>query len=72
VLEKVTKLNQVAHELNLSLAQLAIKWTLRQRAVTSALIGASRPAQIEEIVNGVSKPALTPEVLEQIETILST
>jgi aryl-alcohol dehydrogenase-like predicted oxidoreductase len=40
--------------------------------VTSALIGASRPAQIEEIVNGVAKPALSPEVLAQIETILST
>lgn len=72
VLEKVTRLNKVALELDLSLAQLAIKWTLRQRAVTSALIGASRPAQIEEIVNGVAKPVLTPEILEQIETILST
>lgn len=72
VLEKVTRLNKVALELDLSLAQLAIKWTLRQRAVTSALIGASRPAQIEEIVNGVAKPALSPEVLAQIETILST
>lgn len=71
VLEKVSKLNRIAIELDLSLAQLAIKWTLRQRVVTSALIGASRPAQIEEIVEGVSKPALSPEVLERIETLLS-
>lgn len=71
ILDKVTRLNQIAGELNLSLAQLAINWTLRHRAVTSALIGASRPAQIEEIVAGVSQPALSNDVLEKIEEILS-
>ncbi|MBW6472211.1 MAG: aldo/keto reductase [Anaerolineaceae bacterium] len=71
ILEKVTQLNRIAGELNLSLAQLAINWTLRQRAVTSALIGASRPAQIEEIVAGVKQPALSNDVLEKIEEILS-
>lgn len=72
ILEKVTQLNMIAGELNLSLAQLAINWTLRHRAVTSALIGASRPAQIEEIVAGVSHPALSNDVLEKIEEILSS
>jgi L-glyceraldehyde 3-phosphate reductase len=72
ILEKVTQLNRIAGELNLSLAQLAINWTLRQRAVTSALIGASRPAQIEEIVAGVAQPALSNDVLEKIEEILSS
>ncbi len=71
ILEKVAQLNQIAGELNLSLAQLAINWTLRQRSVTSALIGASRPAQIEEIVAGVTHPALSNDVLEKIEKILS-
>jgi L-glyceraldehyde 3-phosphate reductase len=72
ILEKVTQLNRIAGELNLSLAQLAINWTLRQRAVTSALIGASRPAQIEEIVAGVAQPELSNDVLEKIEEILSS
>jgi len=71
ILEKVTQLNRIAGKLNLSLAQLAINWTLRHRAVTSALIGASRPAQIEEIVAGVTQPVLSNEVLEKIEAILS-
>ena len=71
ILKKVTQLNRIAGELNLSLAQLAINWTLRHRAVTSALIGASRPAQIEEIVAGVTQPVLSNEVLEKIEAILS-
>lgn len=70
VLLKVTALNAIASEIDLSLAQLAIKWTLRQRSVTSALIGASRPSQIEEIVAGVAKPTLTTDVLERIEKIL--
>jgi L-glyceraldehyde 3-phosphate reductase len=70
-LAKVEKLNQIALELNLSLAQLAIKWTLRNRVVTSSLIGASRPSQIEEIVAGVNKPALSVETLKQIENILA-
>ncbi len=72
ILEKVTQLNRIAGELNLSLAQLAINWTLRQRVVTSALIGASRPAQIEEIVAGVAQPALSNDILEKIEEILSS
>lgn len=70
-LEKVSHLDQLAKELNLSLAQMAIKWVLRQRVITSALIGASHPAQIEEIVAGVNQPALTKETLEKIENILS-
>jgi L-glyceraldehyde 3-phosphate reductase len=71
VLEKVSKLNQIAADLDLNLAQLAVNWTLRQRAVTSALIGASRPTQIEEIVSGTMKPVLSGDVLEKIEQILS-
>ncbi|MBE0686807.1 MAG: L-glyceraldehyde 3-phosphate reductase, partial [Anaerolineaceae bacterium] len=39
--------------------------------VTSALIGASRPSQIEEIVAGVAHPVLSNDVLEKIEVILS-
>jgi len=69
-LEKVRRLNEIATEIHLSMAQLAIKWTLRNRIVTSALIGASRPAQIQEIVSGVMKPAIPADVLEKIEQIL--
>jgi L-glyceraldehyde 3-phosphate reductase len=46
---KVRKLNHIAQTRGQSLAQMAIAWVLRQKAVTSALIGASRVGQIEEI-----------------------
>ena len=53
-----------------SLAQLALQWTLRDKAVTSALIGASRPQQVVENVAALSFPALTQEELDQITAIL--
>jgi len=71
VLSKVTRLNEIAHANGLSLAQLSINWTLRKPTVTSALIGASRPEQIEEIVLGTQRLALSDETVQQIETILS-
>ena len=70
-LDKVRRLNRLAEGLNLSMAQLAIKWTLRNRAVTSSLIGASRPSQIQEVVSGIRQPAIPSEVLDQIEQILA-
>ncbi len=47
---KVSRLNEIAKGRGQSLAQLAIAWVLRKPVVTSALIGASRVSQIEELV----------------------
>ncbi|MCY9692742.1 aldo/keto reductase family protein [Paenibacillus alginolyticus] len=69
VLQVVHDLEQVAQQLNISLAQLALAWVLRQPGVSSALIGATRPEQIEENVKAVDVE-LGPETLEQIEVIL--
>jgi L-glyceraldehyde 3-phosphate reductase len=71
VIAKVRKLNGIAQEYGLSMAQMAINWTLRKPAVTSALIGASRPAQIEEIVKGTQKSGFSEESLQEIEAILA-
>jgi len=49
-LTHVRALNQIALERGQSLAQMATAWVLRDKRVTSALIGASRPAQIIELV----------------------
>jgi len=68
---KVHKLNEIAKERGLTMAQLAINWTLRQPEVTSALIGASRPQQITEIVHGTSKLEFSKEELQEIETVLT-
>ena len=54
-----------------SLSQLALQWTLRDKAVTSALIGASRAEQITENVAALSLPPLTAEELTQIDAALA-
>jgi aryl-alcohol dehydrogenase-like predicted oxidoreductase len=70
VLQVVQQLDNVAKELGLALSQLALAWVLRQKGVSSALIGATKPSQIEENVKAVGV-ALTSDVLKQIEDILA-
>jgi L-glyceraldehyde 3-phosphate reductase len=72
LLEQVRHLNEVAAKRGQSMAQMAISWVLRQPAVTSALIGASRPAQIEEIIASRDNPHFDAEELRTIEKILKT
>ncbi len=67
---RVRKLNELARERGESMAQMAIAWVLRHRGVTSALIGASKVGQIEEIVQVVDHPAFSNEELAKIEAIL--
>ncbi len=67
---KVDKLQQIAKEMDITVAQLALAWVLRLDNISSALIGASRPEQVEENVKAVDI-ILAPDVLERIEKILS-
>ncbi|MDI3256981.1 MAG: aldo/keto reductase family protein, partial [Kyrpidia sp.] len=53
VLEKVHQLEAVARRCDLTLAQMALAWVLRLPQVSSALIGASKPEQLEENVKAV-------------------
>ena len=48
LLEKVQRLVPLAQEQQCTLSQLALAWVLRRREVTSCIIGATRPEQIEE------------------------
>lgn len=68
-LDKVELLKEVAGDNNLSLANLALAWILRQENVASALVGASRPEQMEENVKA-SGVKLNEETLARIEEIL--
>jgi len=70
-LEKVRKLKTVAAARSQSLAQMAIAWVLRHSVMTSALIGASRVEQIEDIVGALGNLRFTEPELETIETILA-
>ncbi|MEJ1155966.1 MULTISPECIES: aldo/keto reductase [Microbacterium] len=62
-------LDTIARERGQSLAQLALQWVLRDSVVASALIGASRPAQIDENLAALDGPAFTAEELEQIDAL---
>ncbi|WP_066188663.1 MULTISPECIES: aldo/keto reductase family protein [Gracilibacillus] len=69
-LDRVEALNNEAANEGISLSQLALAWILRQSNVSSALIGASKPEQIEENVQA-SGAKLSPETMAKVEGILS-
>src|SRR5207253_4311586 len=48
VLEAVQKLRPIAEGAGLSMAQLALAWVLRTQDVAAAIIGATRPQQVED------------------------
>ena len=69
VLSAVQGLRGVASEAGLNMSQLALAWVLRQENVSSTIIGASRPEQVEDNV-GAAGVKLTPDVIEEIDGIL--
>ncbi len=69
VLSAVEKLRAVASEAGLSMSQLALAWVLRLENVSSAIIGASRPGQVEDNA-GASGVELSPDVISEIDGIL--
>lgn len=71
-IEKVRRLNEIAQNRNQSLAQLAVAWILRLPVITSVLIGASRVAQVEDCVAGLSNLTLHNDELKAVESILAS
>jgi L-glyceraldehyde 3-phosphate reductase len=69
-LSKVTRLNEIAQARGQSLAKMAIAWTLRNPAVTSALIGASSVRQLEDNLAALNKLKFSDDELDRIEDIL--
>ena len=69
-LSAVQKLEGVAKDLNCKLSQLALAWVLRQENVSAAIIGASRPAQVEENIKA-GDLKLSEDVLKKIDEILA-
>src|SRR4051812_254526 len=66
-LANVRALNAIAQRRGQSLAQMAVAWVLRKPAVTSALIGASRWAQIEECLGALKPTSFSAEELTEID-----
>jgi len=66
-LQRARALDAIAQRRGQSLAQLAIAWVLRQPAVTSALVGASSTAQLEDNLKALDQLDLTDDELDHIE-----
>ena len=70
VLEAVQRLGAIAERLGLTTAQLALAWVLRQPNVASAIVGASRPEQVEQNA-GASGVDLDEPTLEEIQLLFA-
>ena len=68
-LEKVRQLNGLAQRRGQSMAQMALSWLLKDARVTSVLIGASSPEQVDQNVACVSRLDFTAEELSEIDRI---
>jgi aryl-alcohol dehydrogenase-like predicted oxidoreductase len=67
VLAAVQRLRPIADGLGVTMAQLALAWVLREQNVASAIIGASRPEQVEEnaAASGIEVDEATVEAIDQ-------
>jgi L-glyceraldehyde 3-phosphate reductase len=66
-LEKIRALNEIARGRGQSLAQMALAWSLRDRRLTSALIGASSVPQLEANVAALERLEFSPDELAEID-----
>ncbi len=69
ILKAVQNLQPIAQRLNLTMAQLALAWILRDDRVTAAIVGASRPEQLADNA-AASDVHLSDEVLREIDQVL--
>ncbi len=71
VLAKLRKLNDLAQSRGQKLSQMAIAWILHNKAVTTVLVGASKPEQIADNVKAVENLDFTDDEINEIEKILA-
>jgi L-glyceraldehyde 3-phosphate reductase len=71
LLATTRQLDALAQARGQSLAQMALAWVLRQPAVTTALIGASKTSQIEDNLGALKNLAFTADELAAIDRILA-
>jgi L-glyceraldehyde 3-phosphate reductase len=70
-LKKIKKLNSLAQQRSQSLAQMALAWILKDKRITSVLIGASSVEQLDNNINSLDNLQFSKDELSAIETILS-
>jgi L-glyceraldehyde 3-phosphate reductase len=70
--KKIRRLNDLAAARGQSLAQMALAWVLRGGRVSSVVIGASKPDQIDDCVGALKRPDFSPGELVQIDEVLKS
>jgi aryl-alcohol dehydrogenase-like predicted oxidoreductase len=71
-IEKVKKLTKIAEKFDASMAQLALAWAAKNPNVSTVILGATKPQQVHDNCAALKLlPKLTPEVMEEIESILA-
>lgn len=70
LMEKIKKLNELAQNRDQTLAQMAISWLLKDKRVTSVLIGASKVSQLEDNIAALQNLIFHQDEIEQIDRIL--
>jgi len=72
LLAQTRQLDAIARQRGQSLAQMALAWVLRQPAVTTALIGASKVSQIDDNISAIKNLAFSKDELAAIDGILAS
>lgn len=70
VINKAIKLNKLALKRGQTLAQMAISWLLKDKRITSVLVGASSSKQLLDNLGSLKNLSFTAEELQEIEAIL--
>jgi len=70
VLEKIRRLNELALKRDQTLAQMALAWVLKDKRITSVLIGVSKPEQVTDSLQCFRNTWFSQDELAQIEEIL--
>lgn len=70
-IKRIASLNELAQERGQTLAQMALAWLLRDPRITSVLIGASKPAQLQDSLKCLDNTGFSTEELNKIEGILA-
>lgn len=69
-IEKIKKLHAIAQQRGQQLAHMALSWILKDKRITSVLIGASKPAQITDSLKALNNTVFTTQEIAAIDTIL--
>jgi L-glyceraldehyde 3-phosphate reductase len=71
ILSKVKQLNEIAGQRGQSMAQMALSWILKDRRITSLIIGASKPEQVTDSIQCLNNCNFTDDELNTIKSILN-